>query len=329
MRIAILGATSQIARDLLLSFSAQDDHDILLYARRPEALTSWLHEHEIQDRYPVAGFSAFVVEEQFDAIINFVGVGNPVQTAALGIAIIKLTSEFDELALRYLSHHPRCRYLFLSSGAVYGTGFDKPVDEQTRAEVPINQMQSHDWYALAKLQAECRHRALSDQAIIDIRVFNYFSASQDMTTRFLMGDIVCAIQDNAVLHTSSDYMVRDYLHPSDFHRMITALLLAPPTNTAVDCYSKALIDKPTLLITMQEKFGLRFDMVPVTTGFNATGKKPHYYSLNRRAGRLGYEPELTSLEGLCREMNIIMSKPKQSVFSSTDTKNTDGARARK
>ncbi|MBC3917989.1 NAD(P)-dependent oxidoreductase [Undibacterium sp. CY18W] len=310
MRIALLGATSQIARDLLLSLNAQEELEILLYARRPEYLASWLNDHDMQGRYQIAGFSAFSIEEEFDAIINFVGVGNPVQTTALGIAIIELTRAFDELVLDYLSHYPRCRYLFLSSGAVYGTGFDKPVDEQTRAEVPLNQIQPQDWYALAKLQAECRHRSLSTMAIVDIRVFNYFSNRQDMTTGFLMGDIVRAIQNNTVLHTSSDYIVRDYLHPSDFYRMITALLHAPPINTAVDCYSKAHIDKTALLAAMQKKFGLRFDVTTRNTGINATGNKPHYYSLNRRAATFGYEPELTSLEGLYKETSIILNNPK-------------------
>ena len=42
MRIAILGATSQIAKDLALSFSASSEHDLVLYARRPEVVSAWL-----------------------------------------------------------------------------------------------------------------------------------------------------------------------------------------------------------------------------------------------------------------------------------------------
>ena len=38
MQVAILGATSQIAKDLIVAFSKQDSHELILFARRPEAV---------------------------------------------------------------------------------------------------------------------------------------------------------------------------------------------------------------------------------------------------------------------------------------------------
>jgi hypothetical protein len=35
-----------------------------------------------------------------------------------------------------------------------------------------------------------------------------------------------------------------------------------------------------------------------TAGVNATGSKPHYYSLNTRAADFGYQPGFTSLDGV-------------------------------
>ena len=42
MKIAILGATSQIARDLIVSFSADAEKKLHLFARRPDEVTKWL-----------------------------------------------------------------------------------------------------------------------------------------------------------------------------------------------------------------------------------------------------------------------------------------------
>jgi len=301
MRIAILGATSQIAKDLVQSFAANSRHDLVLFARRPEAVSQWQVDVGLAGKYAVANFAAFNADQHFDAILNFVGVGNPAQAATMGASIFDVTLQYDELALSYVRLHPTCRYIFLSSGAAYGASFDSPVDASTRATVPINNLQPQDWYGVAKLHAECRHRSLAHLPIVDIRVFNYFSHTQDMTARFLMTDILRAIRDKTVLKTSADYIVRDFIHPSDFCNLVIAILTAPAANAVVDAYSNAPIDKPSLLAALQEKFGLQYETVQTGAAVNATGSKPHYYSLNTRAGGFGYLPTLTSLEGVLKE----------------------------
>lgn len=307
MNIAILGATSQIAKDLIVSFFADEDKHLHLFARRPDEVTKWLAASGLSGRYPVDEFSGFAKQE-FDAVINFVGVGNPAQAVAMGNSIFDITLRFDEMVLEYLQAHPACRYLFLSSGAVYGSSFNEPAKRDTPAVVAINNLAPHEWYGVAKLHAECRHRAHPELSIIDIRVFNYFSRTQDLNARFLITDILRAIRDKTVLKTSPDYIVRDFLHPSDFYQLVSALLAAPVANTAVDCYSKAPIDKPTLLTAIQENFGLRYEVNEVNTIVNATGGKPHYYSLNSKAASFGYQPKLSSLEGLLIELALLINK---------------------
>jgi hypothetical protein len=125
-----------------------------------------------------------------------------------------------------------------------------------------------------------------------------------------------AIRDKTVLQTSSDYIVRDFLHPSDFYKLVGALLSAPTTNTAVDCYSRAPIDKPTLLAAMQEKFGLQYETTEASASVNATGSKPHYYSLNTSAADFGYQPAMTSLEGILQEASAILQQQTSSAGSS-------------
>lgn len=307
MRIAILGATSQIARDLIVSFSAAEEHHLHLFARHLDEVAKWLASAGLSGRYPVDEFCEFAKQE-FDVVINFVGVGNPAQAVAMGNSIFEVTLRFDELVLDYLKTHPTCRYLFLSSGAAYGSSFNEPANRDTVATVAINNLTPHEWYGVAKLHAECRHRAHPDLHIIDIRVFNYFSRTQDIEARFLITDILRAIRDKTVLKTSPDYIVRDFLHPTDFFQLVNVLLASPVANTAVDCYSKAPIDKPTLLATMQDKFGLQYKITEATAAVNATGSKPHYYSLNTRASDFGYQPGLTSLEGILQESENIQSQ---------------------
>lgn len=307
MKIAILGATSQIAKDLVRSVAEKNSYDLVLYARRPDVVCQWLVSVGLAGRYAVADFAAFSPDQHFDAILNFVGVGNPAQALEMGATIFDVTHTYDEMALAYVRHHPECKYIFLSSGAAYGSSFEAPVDENTKAVIAINNLQPQDWYAVTKLHAECRHRSLSYLPIIDIRVFNYFSRTQDMEARFFITDIVRAIRDKQVLKTSSDHMVRDFIHPSDFCSLVIAILYAPATNAVVDAYSKAPIDKATMLKMMHDKFGLRFETTNHTTGINATGGKPNYYSLNKHAAIFGYQPAFTSAAGLLLECEATLT----------------------
>jgi nucleoside-diphosphate-sugar epimerase len=290
----------------VLSFSTQCSHELMLFARRPEVVKHWLASVGMSRRYVVADFTGFVTDKHFDAILNFVGVGDPAQAAAMGASIFDVTLEYDEMALDYVRRHPQCRYIFLSSGAAYGSSFNEPVSESTKAVVAINNLQQQEWYAVAKLHAECRHRSLSYLPIVDIRVFNYFSHTQDLSSRFLITDILRAICEKTVLKTSPTYIVRDFVHPTDFYNLVAAFLASPASNASVDCYSKAAIDKPTLLTAMQNEFGLRYEITEADAGVNATGGKPHYYSLNTRAADFGYVPSLTSLEGILIETRELL-----------------------
>jgi len=276
--------------------------DQTIWERRPKALAEWLSRVGLAGRYEVADFAAFNTLEHFDGILNFVGVGDPAKASLMGAEIFDVTLKYDDLALNYVRKHPECRYIFLSSGAAYGGSFDAPVDENTKAVIAINNLQPQDWYAVAKLHAECRHRALAHLPIVDIRVFNYFSHTQDMSARFLITDILRAIRDKAVLKTLADNMVRDFLHPSDFFRLVNAILISPAVNVVVDCYSKAPIDKTILLAALQAHFGLQYEFIKIAPGVNATGGKKNYYSLNKQAENFGYIPELNSLMGIEREI---------------------------
>jgi len=313
MRIAILGATSHIAKDLVHSFSASpQQHQLSLFARSPAAVSQWLAQSGLAARYSVADYGGFSQSpgqgSGFDAVLNFVGVGNPAQALAMGADIFDVTLQYDALALTYVRQHPHCKYIFLSSGAAYGSSFDEPADENTKATVAINHLLPQDWYAAAKLHAECRHRAAQALPIVDIRVFNYVSATQDASAAFLTSDILRALQNHTTLATSASNIVRDYIGPADFHQLVQCILAAPATNTVVDCYTQAPVEKMALLAAVQDRFGLDYRVADAPVGLTATGNKNKYYSVNHRAEQFGYVPEKTSLENVLQAFATALGK---------------------
>lgn len=297
-RIAILGASSRIAGDLILWLTQQPDTALHLFVRRPQQMLDWLHQNGIAGHAQVGLYPNFDEGGEYFAVINFVGVGDPARTLSMGAEILDLTHRFDSLALEYVRRHPHCRYLFTSSGAAYGSRFESPVDEDSQAVFAVNALGSDAWYGIAKAHAECRHRAHPKLPIMDIRIFNYISQTQDLSARFLVTDAIRAIRDRTVLQTSAERTVRDYLHASDFCALVDAVLAAPPTNDVIDCYSKAPIEKTELLQALQAAFGLRYTVSPEQADINATGHKPCYYSVNRRARHFGYAPAFSSLNGV-------------------------------
>lgn len=306
--IAIVGASSQIAKDLILSFVSAGRKDILLYVRHLDVTRAWVETQGLKAACSVHGYEAYG-DLPHDVVINFVGVGDPRRATEMGASIIDITARFDDMVLSELIQHPTRRYLFLSSGAAYGNAFEGPVTVASQSNIAINDIQPKDYYTVAKLYSEVKHRAMPNLAIIDLRVFNIFSSTQDIEARFFITDIVRAIRDKRTLQTTSDYMVRDFIHPDDFHRLVECLMAAPPANCVVDCYSREPIDKPSLLQAMTKHFGLQYVVDGGTfVALNATGAKPHYYSLNKKAAEFGYQPAWSSLDGILAEVSGILSE---------------------
>ena len=302
MNIAILGATSQIAQDLILSFSKCKDYDFSIFGRNVALLQKWINSESLSDKYQVQEYSEFANHQKYDVIINFVGIGDPVKAQKMGSDIFKITEEYDDMALEYLKQHKKTKYIFLSSGAVYGGNYQEPVNKDTVAIIDINNLKSTDWYAISKLYAEAKHRSMPELSIVDVRVFNYFSHTQDMNARFLITDIVRAIKNKKVFKTSADNIIRDFITPPDFYSLLQAIINFKPINRAVDCYTKSPISKFDLLDGLGDKLGLEYEIDNNVDIINATGIKLNYYSVYKIADGIGYFPKNTSLDGIIQEV---------------------------
>ena len=306
MRIAILGATSQIAQDLILSFSKNQHYDFSLFGRNIELLEKWINSENLSDKYQVQEYSEFGNHQKYDVIVNFVGIGDPAKAQIMGSDIFKVTEQYDDMVLKYLKQHKKTKYIFLSSGAVYGGNYQEPVNKDTVAITDINNLKSTDWYAISKLYAEAKHRSMPELSIVDVRVFNYFSHTQDMNARFLITDIVRAIKNKEVFKTSADNIIRDFITPPDFYRLIQAIIDFKPINTALDCYTKSPVSKFDLLNELKDEFGLKYEIDRDVDIVNASGSKINYYSKNHLAGRISYFAKYSALDGIFNEIKSVL-----------------------
>ena len=305
MKIAILGATSQIAQDLILSFPKNKDYECLLFSRNIVLLKKWIKSANLKNSYKAKEYADFDCNESHDIIINFVGVGDPLKSKKVGNGIFKITEQYDDMALNYIDSNKKTKYIFISSGAVYGGNYQNPVNESTAATVNINNLDGTDWYRISKLYAESKHRSLAGLSIIDVRVFNYFSHSQDMRARFLITDMVRSIKNKEIFKTSEDNIVRDFMTPPDFYNLIQAVIESKPMNMALDCYTKSPISKFELLSKLKDSFGLIYEIDRSLDIVNSTGFKANYYSINKVAESIGYRAKNTSLEGIFKEISLL------------------------
>lgn len=308
MRIAFLGASSQIARDLAPLFAATSGVQLERFLRDLDTDEAWRQKTGPHTVPAARSLSEWTQRPAFDVVLNFIGAGSPARAAALGANILDLTTRYDDMVLAYLHQHPGCRYVFLSSGAAYGSDFELPARHSTVASFPINALDQRHWYGLAKFQTECRHRARPDLGICDIRVFSYVSPSLDMNSRFLLADIVRALAQGHLLETSSQDIYRDYISPADLFALICSVLQHPACNIAVDAYSLAPVGKMQLLDHLSKRFQLRYRLVDQPAGINATGIKPHYFSENRKAAEFGYLPRLDSLSAVTNTVDQLLSQ---------------------
>lgn len=312
--LAVLGATSYIARDFIRAAHASHSLDLTLFARRPSAVADFVAANNLPGQWRIASLADFASKgresshAQFSGVLNFVGVGDPAKAAAMGDAIFDATYQSDRAALEYICRFPDTPYIFMSSGAVYGGDFHEPVTERSTASFPINSLQAQDSYGIAKLHAEAVHRALTKNTIIDIRIFNYFSRTVDVSARYLITEMIEALRHDKVFETTEQVLMRDYLHPNDFYALVVACLKAPlRSNMPVDAYSRAPVSKADLLKLFSEKFGLKYRIVPEVSTVNATGFKRNYYSENRAAAKLGYKPQFTSADAIVQETRAILA----------------------
>ena len=89
MKIAILGATSQIAKDLIFSFNANTDYELTLFSRNKKKLQKDLSG--ISSHHRMEAYENFGPQNRYDVIINFIGIGSPLKAREMGCSVLEVT----------------------------------------------------------------------------------------------------------------------------------------------------------------------------------------------------------------------------------------------
>lgn len=257
--VAVLGATSHIARGLIARWAAEAKTELTLFARRP--LPAELRAAAPRAR-EVVGFDGPEADEAFDLIVNCVGAGSPGSPGFDRANWFTVLEEFDRRALAMLRRNPAGMLISFSSGAVYGRHADFPAVADTVNRVAVNHVPVEEYYGIVRIFLETRHRALAPLRIVDLRIFSYFSRHADPAAGYLATDILRALREGRELAVSPDEAVRDYIDPGDLFRLVEGCRLhaAAGFNRAIDVRSTSPVGKFELLARCRERFGLRFSV---------------------------------------------------------------------
>lgn len=306
--IAIMGATSHIAKGLIYHYAGIGEVFLFLFARNAKPVYRFLKEIGVNEsRYLTIyeGYQRFF-KHSYDAIINCVGLGTVSEEEHIYTSFFMVTEEFDNLVISYLIKYPRTCYINFSSGAIYGNHYLEPARQNTLTKVYVNSISRDNFFTIAKLNSEAKHRAFENLNIIDIRIFSYFSRFVDIRGKYFLTELLYALMHNEVFYTSDVDIVRDYIHPEDIFALVNQYISLRTINTSIDAYSLKPVTKIEILDYFVSEYNLKYRIKKSLMHHNVTGQKSIYYSIYQKAGELGYQPRFSSLETISQEVAWIL-----------------------
>ena len=307
MKIAILGGTSHIAKSLIDNYLRQGKDELSLFVRSRERMEKFLTEIGRSGKAAAKSFDE-LDGDKYDLLINCVGIRLSGDVENHISSIFELTEKYDDLAINYLIDHPAALYLNFSSGAVFGSAFDRPVDESSQARWDANNIKETDYYGIAKLHSEAKHRSLKALNIIDIRNFGYFSRFIDLELKYFMSELISCVKNKQEFITDKQNMVRDYIHPDDLFLLVNKCVEKGKLNDVFDAYSLKPAAKFEIIEYFVGRYGLRYKVKENVNISSITGQKNQYYSTSKKAQKIGYRPHYTTMEAIAQEAELILQK---------------------
>ena len=301
--IAIFGSTGHIGKNLISFFLKDNNFKLFLFSRDVTKFKS------LGILFPdTTSFNSYddFEKNEYDVIINCTGISNPNELLKNQSCIFDIIEFYDNKIINYLKNYPTTFYINLSSGAVFGKEFPSPVDDTSISKFQINKIDKGEMYSLSKIYSESKHRYLPDLNIVDLRIFGFFSRFIDMNSGFFMSELIKAIKNKSEFVTDNEDIIRDYVDPSDFYELIKNCIMHKKINDVFDVYSKKPISKFQILQEYSKKFELKFHSTEKFESISPTGLKKIYYSLSRKAKKINYVPQFSSLETLLNESSFIL-----------------------
>jgi len=302
MKIAILGATSHIAMNIIARADAGTE--LFLFARSIQRASEVLGR--LINSLPCCVLQDLDCFETLapgaNAVINCIGFGTPEKIRTARADVFLITEYYDNQILEYLRRSPNTKYICFSSGAVYGSAFNEGSQEESKSTIAINAIVPEDYYRIAKINSEAKHRALGEYSIVDVRVFSFFSRYIDIQSDFLLAEMMRCLVSKKVFETNQEDFVRDFISPQDLYSLVRLYIDYGTLNCALDTYSKEPTRKSELIRLFSEEFGLKVEIKELIR-LSSTGSKMAYYSRNHAAFRvLGFQPKDSSISSVRNEL---------------------------
>ncbi len=307
-KIAIFGSTSHIAKGLTFNFLDAGTYRLHLFTRSPDKQAEFLETSgaDLSDVTIHEGYSD-LPRTRCEAVINCVGVGTASRLQGEYSRWFTVTEKFDNLAIDYVAtSQNRPIYISLSSGAVYGNTMSAAATEGSCRSLAVNRMVPSDYYSIARLNAEAKHRSLSGLNIVDLRIFAYFSRFIDLSDGYLLSDIIRSVRTGQTLAADPSDFVRDFIHPLDLFSLVCKCVEGRDLNDAFDAFSAGTVTKSEILAYFETKYGLRVRASRDIGARSATGQKAVYCSAYRKAESLGYAPRYTSMDAIRAEAEALL-----------------------
>ena len=307
IKVALLGSTGHVGKNLTYYFGKEKNFELLLFSRNEKKLEKTISQFKLKNNFTIRKYDEFD-NLTYDVVINCVGLSDPAKIETSKGEILETAKIFDTLTLEYLKKFPKTKLINFSSGIVYGGQFSSAVKNTNLIDENFNDGEIKSEYVLAKVRSEIKHRMLKHLNIIDLRLFSFFSRFMDLSSKFLISEVISSIKQNKKLITNEFDFYRDYIHPKDLFLLLKKCINNNPINDVFDLYSKKPIGKFDLLDSLRDNFGLQYQVVP-NSGFSSpTGFKENYYSKSRKAKLLGYDPQYSSIETIVNEMKYFNSE---------------------
>ena len=177
-RIAILGATGYVGRSLAVMLASDPRARLSLFVRDVARAEGTLRALGVPESVQIHHIGTLHMHGA-DVIVNATGIGSPLALQGNPRAIFEVTESMDALVIAYCKRYPGVRVFNISTGAIYGGRCGEPLLKAAEATFDPDAVRVADFYAVAKLASELKHRAYPEMPIIDLRLFSFFSAQVD------------------------------------------------------------------------------------------------------------------------------------------------------
>jgi nucleoside-diphosphate-sugar epimerase len=307
MRIAILGSNSHISKGLIWNFLKKTDHKLYLFTQASDKVKDFMGKNGLLGcKFIIEeGYQSFS-EHNYDIIINCVGAGTPKKLGNNYSSWFILTEKFDNLIIEYLLKNNNALYVNFSSGAVYGKNLSRPVKEDTVSRISVNHVPPEDYYTIVRLNSEAKHRSFTELNIVDLRIFSYFSRFIDLSSGYLITEILNCLLNKLIFKTNNENILRDYIHPDDLFSLVMGCVQEENINSAFDAISLEPAEKFRILDFLSMEYGLKYEISDNVKPSSPNGAKNVYFSKYNKAAKIGYKPAFSSMDAIEHESAHIL-----------------------